>query len=410
MSTSSPIERSALYTALGIAFFFGLAIVMTILLPNRSDPTWVRPSSHYQVQMYTVADPHTYISRASTGAQDLEYVLHLERDVSLLAFRESPSLGIVAPPELEELITRAEDATLKLCTRILFLREPERSESFDAIAAAETKRKREGVPRKVLELYDPGLSEAFSLIQAEGFLEEYADREYEIIGGPKQPWHEDPGVIYTLNPKEYRIRRFRFGGQVVYRYDPLGQRVESLADLTGAQLQFRSRELLIRDGEHYYAIEGCWYCHTDQSRTLIQDSVLNGTGSFAAPPSTANEYIYQKVTFPGTRRIGPDLSRTGVKRSSRDWHKSHFWAPKTESPGSIMPAFRHFFDNDPSGQAYSPMGVPNDRFEAIFQYLMTKGTRITPPTQAWWLGKDPIQTTLIIEGKKRVESKEPARG
>ncbi len=33
------------------------------------------------------------------------------------------------------------------------------------------------------------------------------------------------------------------------------------------------------------------------------------------------------------------------------------------------------------------------------QYLMTKGTRITPPTQAWWLGKDPIKTKEIIEGR-----------
>ena len=33
---------------------------------------------------------------------------------------------------------------------------------------------------------------------------------------------------------------------------------------------------------------------------------------------------------------------------------------------------------------------------------MTKGTRITPPTQAWWLGKDPIQTLEIIEGKKKL--------
>ena len=156
-------------------------------------------------------------------------------------------------------------------------------------------------------------------------------------------------------------------------------------------------------GEHIFAIEGCWYCHTDQSRTLIQDSVLNGGASFAAPPSSGNEYIYQKITFPGTRRIGPDLSRVGVKRPSRDWHKGHFWQPRTPSPGSIMPSFRHFFDDDPRGQAATTVGIPNYRFEAIFQYLMTKGTRITPPTQAWWLGLDPLNTTEIIEGLKKVE-------
>ena len=66
--------------------------------------------------------------------------------------------------------------------------------------------------------------------------------------------------------------------------------------------------------------------------------------------------------------------------------------------GLIMPSFRHFFDFDPRGTAKSPVGIPNYRFEAIYQYLMTKGTRITPPTQAWWLGKDPIRTKEIIEG------------
>jgi cytochrome c oxidase cbb3-type subunit 2 len=48
------------------------------------------------------------------------------------------------------------------------------------------------------------------------------------------------------------------------------------------------------------------------------------------------------------------------------------------------------------------MGIPNYQFEAVFQYLMTKGTRITPPTESWWLGKDPIDTKAIIEGKKKI--------
>lgn len=65
-----------------------------------------------------------------------------------------------------------------------------------------------------------------------------------------------------------------------------------------------------------------------------------------------------------------------------------------------MPSFRHFFDDDPRGQAKTQIGIPNYRFEAIFQYMMTKGTRIMPPTKGWWLGKDPLQTTEIIEGKK----------
>jgi cytochrome c oxidase cbb3-type subunit II len=132
----------------------------------------------------------------------------------------------------------------------------------------------------------------------------------------------------------------------------------------------------------------------------VQDLVLNGSADYPAPPSSASEYIYQEITFPGTRRIGPDLSRVAVKRPSRDWHKGHFWAPKTASKGSLMPAFQHFFDADPRGVSKTGVGLPNAKFEAMYQYLMTKGTRITPPTQAWWLGKDPIDTKTIIERKR----------
>ncbi len=165
---------------------------------------------------------------------------------------------------------------------------------------------------------------------------------------------------------------------------------------------FMSRKELIQLGETIYAHEGCWYCHTDPTRTLVQAPGLNGSDSYPAPPSSPNEYIYNSITFPGTHRIGPDISRVGVKRPSRDWHRSHFWAPKTASQGSIMPAFQHFFDNDPRGTSGRMTGIPNYKFEAMFQYLMTKGTRITPPTQAWWLGKDPINTIEIIEGERRL--------
>lgn len=67
-----------------------------------------------------------------------------------------------------------------------------------------------------------------------------------------------------------------------------------------------------------------------------------------------------------------------------------------------MPAFQHFFDYDPRGTAKGLTGIPNYQFESVYQYLMTKGTRITPPSQAWWLGLDPINTKEIIEGKKKL--------
>lgn len=233
-------------------------------------------------------------------------------------------------------------------------------------------------------------------------LENWVDSNYLILDEKiKQPYHAHSGVIYIQNPREYRLAHFRFGESVGWRYDPKGEPIASLEQLKTHRLGFRSRAELIQAGEHLFAVEGCWYCHTDQTRTLVQDLVLNGSAEYPAPPSCASEYIYQHITFPGTRRIGPDLSRVAIKRPSRDWHKGHFWSPKTASQGSIMPAFRHFFDSDPRGTSPRGVGLPNAKFEAIYQYLMTKGTRITPPTEAWWLGKDPVNTKAIIEGKKR---------
>jgi cytochrome c oxidase cbb3-type subunit 2 len=415
------VEKSALLTIIGVLFLFSGAVIVTLIAPSLVDPTWTEPISKYQVQMYEVADPSIFISSTQKSGADLQFVYHISEGTNLLAFKESNTVRFVSPPELKEYITTEKDPVLKLTSKLLLLRQPqENSESdFNAYKVSESlrkelqavweKEKSEGKHQDELkpdftiyELFSPGAFEAFALAPTDAQTENWIDHNFKILDPERmQPWHGDRGVIYIPNPQEYRISRFTtFTGEEGWRYDPNGEPITNLTELRGHDLGFRSRKELIADGEHIYAIEGCWYCHTDQTRTLIQDVVLNGSDSFPAPPSSANEYIYQKVTFPGTRRIGPDLSRVGVKRPSRDWHKGHFWSPKTASKGSIMPAFQHFFDYDPRGSAKNVTGVPNYRFEAVFQYLMTKGTRITPPTEAWWLGLDPIDTKAIIEGKK----------
>lgn len=414
------LDKSAIFTVIGIILLFSTAIGVTLLAPQYVDPTWTSPSSPYQVQMYEVSDPNFYISSEASGKTTLQAVYHIKANYTLLGFHESDTVRIVAPESLEKFVTRYNDPILKLTSKLMLLRKPQKNESYDAVAAADKiskelqetwfkdnpNWKERGLIKpgfEVLELYEAEGTDAFAVAPAEGLVENWVDTDYKILDETThQSYHRNPGVIYINNPKEYRISRFVFNEQEGWRYDPNGERVNSLQDLKNNAIGFRSRAELIALGEHIYAIEGCWYCHTDQTRTLVQDVVLNGSDSFPAPPSTANEYIYQKITFPGTRRIGPDISRVGIKRPSRDWHKGHFWAPQTASQGSIMPAFRHFFDNDPRGTSKNAIGLPNYRFEAIYQYLMTKGTRITPPTQAWWLGKDPIGTKEIIEGQRRL--------
>lgn len=414
------LDSSALWTIIGVIVLFSSAVIITLIAPGYVDSTWTSPSSPYQVQMYEIQDPNFYISSASTGGKDLQYVHHLKENFTLLVFKESDNMRFVAKPELEKFITRAHDPHLKLTSRLLLLREPQESmkeqvlqlrktlqeERTDKLAKETDPAVKKGLEKinyEILELYDPELKEAFSFDPSAGILQNWVDTNFTILDeAVKQPYHQDYGVVYVQNPQEFRISTFRYGDEQRWRYDPAGRPLKGLEELKSPALGFHSRKELISYGEHIYAIEGCWYCHTDQTRTLIQDVVLNGSESYPAPPSSANEYIYQKITFPGTRRIGPDISRVGVKRPSRDWHKSHFWAPKTASVGSIMPAFQHFFDNDPRGTSKSAIGIPNHQFEAIYQYLMTKGTRITPPTQAWWLGRDPIKTKEIIEGQRKL--------
>jgi cytochrome c oxidase cbb3-type subunit II len=416
------IDKSAVITVIGVIFLFSFAVGITLIAPGYMDHTWTQPTSPYQVQMYEVSDPNFYISSSTAENPELQFVNHIQDGKSLLAFHENDALRIVAPPSLEKYITRMDEDKLKLTTRVLLLRKPQsKQDSFNAVAQSEAlkkqlqqnwekqnpKWKEEGliIPElEILELYDPGMKEAFTVASPDAIVENWLDSGKFIIleGNQHQAHHSDSGVIYHHNPIEFRISPYIFADRRGWRYDPNGEAIEDVNQLKSHSLGFRSRQELIKLGEHIYAIEGCWYCHTDQTRTLVQDVVLNGGDSYPAPPSSANEYIYQAITFPGTRRIGPDISRTGVKRPSRDWHKGHFWSPKTASKGSIMPAMRHFFDDDPRGTAVNPTGIPNYQFEALYQYLMTKGTRITPPTQAWWLGKDPIQTKEIIEGKRKL--------
>lgn len=418
------LEWSAVVTVIGIFILFSGAIAVTLIAPSYLDPSWIQPSSTYQKQMYEIADPNLYISgNTSNGGSELHFVYHVRKGFNLLGFQESSTVKIVAPKELQKYVTSENEKQLKLTSELLLLRDPiaaKNKNDFDGKKEAETlvkttqeawekeidsSEKQKNRPNfVVMELFKPEQEEGFAWASSEGILEDWIDKDFVILDEEqKQDFHKDPGVIYIHNPLEYRIKRYKYGPEEGWTYDPDGIAIKNLDELKNHELGFRSRQELISYGESIYRVEGCWYCHSDQTRTLVQDVVLNGTEDYPAPPSSANEYIYQEVTFPATRRIGPDLSRVGVKRPNRDWHKSHFWSPKTESKGSIMPAFQHFFDDDPRGSSPNDVGIPNHKFESIFQYLMTKGTRITPPTEAWWLGKDPVQTKEIIEGRKKLQ-------
>lgn len=90
-------------------------------------------------------------------------------------------------------------------------------------------------------------------------------------------------------------------------------------------------------GREVYTREGCWYCHSQYVRPVTGETRRWG------PVTQAGEYAFDRPHLFSTRRIGPDLSRVGLKFSNA-WHLAHFWDPRMLSPDSIMPRFSALFD------------------------------------------------------------------
>ncbi len=125
---------------------------------------------------------------------------------------------------------------------------------------------------------------------------------------------------------------------------------------TGKLKQYTEIEL---KGRAIYVREGCWYCHTQQTRTLLADTKRSGWKGVDSPISTPDEFVYDSPHMFGTKRTGPDLSRVGGKYDSQ-WHKTHFRNPRDLVAGSIMPPFPWIAD-DPAELA------------AITAYMQTLG-------------------------------------
>ena len=61
--------------------------------------------------------------------------------------------------------------------------------------------------------------------------------------------------------------------------------------------------------------------------------------------SKAGEFIYDRPFLFGSKRTGPDLHRIGGKYPNK-WHYDHMFDPRSTSPGSIMPRYPWFQEND----------------------------------------------------------------
>src|SRR5438309_2023114 len=93
---------------------------------------------------------------------------------------------------------------------------------------------------------------------------------------------------------------------------------------------------LERLGRGVYIREGCWYCHSQYVRPVTGEDLRWG------PVSEAGEYAYDLPHLFSTRRIGPDLTRVGLKYGD-DWHYAHHFDPRLVVPDSIMPSFKWLY-------------------------------------------------------------------
>jgi cytochrome c oxidase cbb3-type subunit I/II len=112
-------------------------------------------------------------------------------------------------------------------------------------------------------------------------------------------------------------------------------------------------------GRDIYLSEGCVNCHSQMIRPLRAETERYGEYS------KAGESVYDHPFLWGSRRIGPDLARTGGRIPSALWHLRHFILPTDTSPGSIMPRYLHLveqrLDFDAIGasvNALRRLGVP----------------------------------------------------
>lgn len=116
----------------------------------------------------------------------------------------------------------------------------------------------------------------------------------------------------------------------------------------------------LKTAKKVYIAEACWHCHSQYVRPVSKEELRYGRVSY--PSEYAN--VMQLPQLLGTRRVGPDLVReSGVH--SNDWHMAHFKNPSAVTPGSVMPRFTWFFDEN---------GMPNKKGLSMIIYMQWLGS------------------------------------
>lgn len=197
-----------------------------------------------------------------------------------------------------------------------------------------------------------------------------------------------PALLYRHMPEQTTAQLVASNSNLMYQFENLSQRYpESFAAHFGSPTPENCAEAL-ELGRRVYTGEGCWHCHSQFIRPVSREADRWG------PVSKTYEYqneLQRPVMF-GTRRVGPDLSREGGRRSN-DWHAVHFFKPTLLSADSPMPAYPWLFHGSPD--------KPNKRGLALITYVQWLGSWLEsyPLYEAY--APLPIPRSKILPGASR---------
>jgi cbb3-type cytochrome oxidase cytochrome c subunit len=216
-------------------------------------------------------------------------------------------------------------------------------------------------------------------------------------------------VIPMLMYKDLPVKRVEelVNGNVRYQFEDLARRFPAAfkaaygtpPEGTAEREKWMNKKCAdsLREGHDVYVAEACWHCHSQFVRPVSNETARWG------PVSQSEEYqneLQRPVLF-GTRRVGPDLSREGGRRSN-DWHAVHFFQPKLLSVGSPMPEYPWFFDGAPDR--------PTRRGFALMTYIQWLGSWLQSYPYYEAYKTNPVDDVRNKESEaKQDESKEAAQ-
>jgi cbb3-type cytochrome oxidase cytochrome c subunit/cytochrome c553 len=185
-----------------------------------------------------------------------------------------------------------------------------------------------------------------------------------VRAGVKGGWIERPSTVFLVAGLCFFFLAIFVQGIIPW-LTPATRTATVTDAATGKPIQVADYTPQQLHGRAVYIREGCWYCHSQYVRPVTGESFRWG------PVSQAGEYAYDLPHLFGTRRIGPDLTRVGLKYGS-DWHVAHHWDPRHVVPDSIMPSFPWLFE---PAQGNAPPRMSEDGL-ALVSYLQRLGTGI----------------------------------